>query len=565
MYDKKDEIDTLDRLSEKDLWCEDLDAFVLEWEDQLRQDAEITKTIRNTNRRRSNKIGAGGKPTGKGRLKKEDEEFTLGAKKKAPAKALKADPIKGVTKVQSKPHQGFMDMFTNKPKPKSAGRFDGGDDSGMSDDDFAALAAPEADGPKLDAGTGRSKRAAASAPKKWIVDDDDENESDDDNLLGDIDNMVKGIGGNDKQDTVTGNSRLSLFAMSTSNGDRPSSSTGLPKQKSKPSKVVDLSEDETNYEMLARSSPQKPPAKDEVDGFLSSDDEVIPVASKKAPVQKAKATKETSKLKKAPVAKKPAAEAESKPASHSPAAKAYAAKQNRLQQISKTIGYSDDNSDDEDMEEAPPLPAKPAAKGRQASSKTTATKYALSDDSDEDVEMEDAAPPRKSANGKAASKPTYISDDEDESIAPPPKRGAKPKAAPQKSALSDDEDDSIAPPPKRGAKPKAAPKKSVVSDDDEDESIAPPPKRSTTSKPAPKKQVKPVVEDDEDDEEVELDSPPKPVARGGRGRPARQAAAAKPKKPVYTVDSDDEDDDDVDDVDESALVEDDESEDDFSE
>ncbi|KAM0149457.1 hypothetical protein ACHAQE_009050 [Botrytis cinerea] len=565
MYDKKDEIDTLDRLSEKDLWCEDLDAFVLEWEDQLRQDAEITKTIRNTNRRRSNKIGAGGKPTGKGRLKKEDEEFTLGAKKKAPAKALKADPIKGVTKVQSKPHQGFMDMFTNKPKPKSAGRFDGGDDSGMSDDDFAALAAPEADGPKLDAGTGRSKRAAASAPKKWIVDDDDENESDDDNLLGDIDNMVKGIGGNDKQDTVTGNSRLSLFAMSTSNGDRPSSSTGLPKQKSKPSKVVDLSEDETNYEMLARSSPQKPPAKDEVDGFLSSDDEVIPVASKKAPVQKAKATKETSKLKKAPVAKKPAAEAESKPASHSPAAKAYAAKQNRLQQISKTIGYSDDNSDDEDMEEAPPLPAKPAAKGRQASSKTTATKYALSDDSDEDVEMEDAAPPRKGANGKAASKPTYISDDEDESIAPPPKRGAKPKAAPQKSALSDDEDDSIAPPPKRGAKPKAAPKKSVVSDDDEDESIAPPPKRSTTLKPAPKKQVKPVVEDDEDDEEVELDSPPKPVARGGRGRPARQAAAAKPKKPVYTVDSDDEDDDDVDDVDESALVEDDESEDDFSE
>ncbi|RAL60331.1 hypothetical protein DID88_000107 [Monilinia fructigena] len=463
MYDKKDEIDTLDRLSEKDLWCEDLDAFVAEWEDQLKQDAEIAKTIRNTNRRRSNKIGAGGKVGGKGRTRNDDEEFT---------------------------------------------------------------------------------RAAAAAPKKWIVDDDDDDddESDDDNLLGDIDNMVKGIGGGDKPDQW----------------DRPSSGTGLPKSKFKPGKVADLSEDETNYEMLARSSPQKAPAKNEVDDFLSSDNDIIPIVSKKAPAQKAKATKEAPKPKKAPATKSTSA-AESKHAPQSPAAKAYATKQNRIKEIAKSINYNDD-SEDEDTEEASPPSTKPTTKGRQASSNTTATKYVISDDSDEDIEMEDAAPPRKATKGKNASKKTYVSDDEDESIAPPPKRGAKSKAAPKKLVVSDDEDDSIAPPPKRAPKAKAAPKKSVISDD-EDESIAPPPKRAATSKAAPKKTI---ISDDEDEEDDDLgSSPPKPVARGGR--PARAAAAVKPKKPVYTIDSDDSDDDEVDDVDESALVEDDESEDDFSE
>ncbi|QSZ33541.1 hypothetical protein DSL72_005109 [Monilinia vaccinii-corymbosi] len=564
MYDKKNEIDTLDRLSEKDLWCEDLDAFIQEWEDQLKQDADIAKTIRNTNRRRSNKIGAGGKAVGRGRAKKEDEEFVVGTKKKAAAKPLKADPKKGVTKVESKPHQGFVDMFFNKPKPKSAGRFDGGDDSGMSDDDFAALVAPEAEAPKIaaDTATGRSKRAAAAAPKKWVVDDDEEDESDDDDLLGDIDNMVKGIGGSNKPDAATTNSRLSLFAMSTSNGDKSSSSTGLPKPKPKPGKVVDLSEDETNYEMLARSSPQKAQAKDEVDGFLSSDDDIIPIVPKKAPAQKekAKASKEAPKPKKGPVTK-PAPAAVSKPAPRSPAAKAYAAKQNRINEIAKSVDYDEDDSEDEDMDEASPPPTKPAAKGRQASSKTTATKYAISDDSDEDIEMEDAAPPRKATNGKADAKTAYISDDEEDSIAPPNRR-AKPKAAP-KSVASDDEDESIAPPPKRSSKAKAAPKKSVISDD-EDESIVAPPKRAAKSKPETKKRA--ISEDEE--EEDELDSPPpKPAARGGggRGRPERAAATAKAKKPVYIIDSGDSDDDDVDDVDESALVEDDESEDDFSE
>ncbi|KAA8571861.1 hypothetical protein EYC84_001818 [Monilinia fructicola] len=564
MYDKKDEIDTLDRLSEKDLWCEDLDAFVAEWEDQLKQDAEITKTIRNTNRRRSNKIGAGGKASGRGRTKNEDEEFTVGTKKKAAAKPLKADPMKGVTKVENKPHQGFMDMFSNKPKPKSVGRFDGGDDSGMSDDDFAALVAPKADASKVtaDTGTGRSKRAAAAAPKKWIVDDDDDDdESDDDNLLGDIDNMVKGIGGSDKQDVATTNSRLSLFAMSTSNGDRPSSGSGLPKPKAKPGKAVDLSEDETNYEMLARSSPQKAPAKNEVDGFLSSDDDIIPIVPKKAPAQKAKATKEAPKPKKGPGAKSASA-AESKPAPQSPAAKAYAAKQNRIKEIAKSINY-DDDSEDEDMEEASPPPTKPTAKGRQASSNTTAAKYVISDDSDEDIEMEDAAPPKKAANGKNASRRPISATMRTNPLLLLPREVPNLKLRPRNWSLAmmrmirlpllPNEPLKLRLPPRNQSSVTMKTNPSLLL-----LSVLQP------RKPHLRRQS---ISDDDDEEEDDLDSPPpKPAARGGRGRPARAAAAAKPKKPVYTIDSDDSDDDDeVDDVDESALVEDDESEDDFSE
>jgi DNA topoisomerase-2 len=74
-----------------------------------------------------------------------------------------------------------------------------------------------------------------------------------------------------------------------------------------------------------------------------------------------------------------------------------------------------------------------------------------------------------------------------------------------------------------------------------------------------KPQTKKAILSDDDDEDMkdpsEDESPVKPVAR----RPARAAATAKSKKPVY-IDSD-EDDIDIDDLDESAVVEQDESED----
>ena len=43
MVSKKEEHDTLAKLSEKDLWCKDLDDFVAEWELQLKEEEDYQK------------------------------------------------------------------------------------------------------------------------------------------------------------------------------------------------------------------------------------------------------------------------------------------------------------------------------------------------------------------------------------------------------------------------------------------------------------------------------------------------------------------------------------------
>ena len=415
MVSKKEEHDALERLSEKDLWCQDLDAFVQEWEHQLKEDADYEKTIRNTNRRVSRKIGAG--KNAKSRAKQDDEYNP---------KPLKANPSKGIVKVEPKQHQRFLSMFENKAKPKSKAETSFGDDgaedeemSGMSDDDFDALRAVKparglprdtSRAPSEQPANGRTKRAAAAAPKKWVI-DDDESESDDGKLLGDIGDMVKGIGGGDASDSAGASNRLSLYQSSRpgSSGGGRSTSIDLPKIKAKPSKTFDMSDDdETNYEMLARSSPHKaPPApKDDLDSFLS-DDDPIPVVTKKAPAKAAslKATapkaapkaavpkpapaKRGRKPKNAPVEEATPAP-ESKPTQLSPAAKAYAAKQEKMKATSKKV-FSEDEDEDVDMDDDDSPPPKPAARGRPARAAATVAKAkkAIYIDSDDEEEADD--------------------------------------------------------------------------------------------------------------------------------------------------------------------------------
>ncbi|PMD50714.1 putative DNA topoisomerase 2 [Hyaloscypha bicolor E] len=402
MVSKKEEYDALEKLSEKDLWCQDLDAFVAEWELQLKEEADYQKSIRNTNRRASRKIGAGKNVTGRGRPK-QDEEYNPKPAKSGPSK---------VVKVEQKPHQRFLSMFENKPKPKpkaSPMGSDGAEDdevSGMSDGDFDMLRAdkgkPAAEikegsrAPSEQPANGRVKRAAAAAPKKWII-EDDESESEGGGEF-DVGDMVKGIGGADLVDTNGQNGRLSLFAMS-----RPGSSHGratseaLPKLKSKPSKnFFNLSDDddaadETNYEMLAKSSPNKTAAaKNTLDSYLSDSDDlaVVPV-TKKVPVKAAApvAKSKPGRPKKAPAPKAVEA-AQTKPATLSPAAKAYAAKQNKMKLPAKRNVISDDEDEDVGMEEADSPAPKPAVKAR-------------------------GRPPRAAAVSKPK-KPIYIDSDDDE-------------------------------------------------------------------------------------------------------------------------------------------------------
>lgn len=396
MVNKKQELDDLKALSEKDLWCRDLDEFIAVWEARLAEERDVSKKIRGLGRRASKKIGAGKGGKLQSRLKT-DEDYAP----RAP-KVQKANPTKGVIKVApEKSSQKFLNMFAQKPKPKpnlDGYGVDGAEEaSGMSDDDFAAVAATaDSRAPSEQPVGGRSKRAAAAKPKNWVV--EEESDSDDDKLLGDVGDMVKGIGTGSTYSTAA-NGRVSLFAMSrrgSSSGTRPSSSSGLPKPKAK-GKAIDLSDnDETNYEMLAKPSPHKsaPASSANLDSFLSDEDDDIALS---IPAKKASTTKAPPRPKKAVVPKKIAAStsAPSKPVTLSPAAKAYALKQTKMKlkpQTKKAL-LSDDEDDDVIMADDNSSPPKPAAKrpARAAVAKAKKPIYVDSDDDEMDMDVIDGS------------------------------------------------------------------------------------------------------------------------------------------------------------------------------
>ncbi|KAH8884751.1 type II DNA topoisomerase [Thozetella sp. PMI_491] len=453
---KKVEYDELDALSEKDLWCKDLDAFAEEWQTQLDLDAEIKTNIGRKARRVSKKIGAGG---GRGRRVKDDDDYD--PEKKSKAKAAK------LAKSEVKTAQRFAEMYTAKPKqPKTTGLDGADDDYASDDDDFMSLGKakpaikqePASSAP--DAANPRSKRAATSKAKTYILDDDDDDDdlddfmdlgkpstattaaavkaesasvsaeeapekptkraaaaktkpiyadddddddedmdSDDDKMLGNIGAMVKGIGA-----PAPDKGRLSLFAMS-----RPDSATepALPKMRTKPSKsnFNDFdSHDDTNYEALALSSPRKSTKADELDGLLSDDDDLPPVG-KITSTAKASSSQAAASKPKAPLSVVPAA----------------------TKRRGRPAGSKNKNKEDKEAA-APKAAPKQKAVGLSPAAKAYAAKKAkartvLSDD-DEDLDMDDAPPSpvaKPAARGRpgraaAAKAKPIVLDDEDDSL-----------------------------------------------------------------------------------------------------------------------------------------------------
>ncbi|KAB5554648.1 DNA topoisomerase [Coniochaeta sp. 2T2.1] len=489
---KKKEHDELEALSEKDLWCRDLDAFVEEWENQIKLDQEIQTNIRRMGRRVSKKIGAGTGKTGTRRVK-DEEDYEPAVKK------TKAAPKPKV--VEQKTHQRFAEMFgaKPKPKPKAASKFVDGpaddDNDDFSDDDFASLgkvkkAIEPAPAPAESTTTGRSKRAAASVAatkaKTYLLSDDDdlsdddfaalgkasaassapkvsvsasqsavedededivmtdappkraaaakakpillESDSEDNTMednIGDIGSLVKGVDAKTTDNSKGG--RLSLFAMSQAAG----ASSGLPKLKSKPSRTFDFdSQDDTNYEALAMSSPHKSTKGGDLDDFLSDDDDLphvsklagkskaaaAPVAAAApAPVKKrgrpakshspseeptvaAPKPKPNAKAKRAPAAPKAAPAPKSaaarsaaapKASDLSPAAKAYAKKRKTATVLSDDEDLDmDDGDNDDDTVEPIARPAARARPGRAAAAKKPIVlDDSLLDDEDESDEF----------------------------------------------------------------------------------------------------------------------------------------------------------------------------------
>jgi DNA topoisomerase-2 len=390
MLNKKGEYDALEKLSEKDLWRKDLDDFLEEWETQLQEDSEIQTKIRRMGRRDSKKIGAG--TTKSKKVKDEEEDYAP----KVSKKAAKPDP-KSSKRVELPRVSAFDKLMSPKPKSRLQSN-DGIDDDGLSDDDFATISVAAVKKPSRTPSeqpaetkpAARGKRAAAAKPKAWVEEESDSD--DDDQLLDDIGDMVKGIGGagGSSNDSVAANGRVSLFGMS-----RPGSSgaTSVSKPKVKPAaKTFDMdSDDETNYEMLAKPSPRKSIAmNDDLDSFLSDEDDDLPIVPKKVAAPKAapKAVPKAAPKAKAVPKKAAAPAAPAKSSALSPTAKAYAAKQNTAKAKSKPAPeeFSEDELD-VDMTDGDDSPPKPVAKRPARAAATARAKkavYVVSDDEDED-------------------------------------------------------------------------------------------------------------------------------------------------------------------------------------
>ncbi|KAI0391663.1 DNA topoisomerase [Xylariaceae sp. FL0594] len=435
---KKAEYDELQALSEKDLWCRDLDEFVETWEQQLKLESDIATGIRRRSRYKKKAAAVG---RGRKIKNEEEEDFMPSAPRSKPAPKAKPKAPKVVETIVEKKAKPAVksSLFSKKARTDGAGD---SDDDPFSDDDFTALkkSAPvkEEEDEEEDEEAGplvvRGRRAAATKAKSWVVDDESDESMDDDKMLDDVGDLVKGVNHAKEEPSDTKTSRVSLYPMSRPESSHGESS-GAAKAKSKPSKASDFkfddfdSNDDTNYEMLAKPSPHKPaPSKkafdEDLDAFLSDEVDESPPAPKlsskpKAAAQEAKAKPKpkakaavastSTSTTSAPAVKKPrgrpagstatkkATASKAAATQLSPAAKTYAAKKSKVKAKKDEFDMDDDEDEDGDdgdvqMDEPDSPPARPAAArgrpGRAAAAKAKPV-YVVEDEDDEDEDSMD--------------------------------------------------------------------------------------------------------------------------------------------------------------------------------
>lgn len=468
--DKEMEIDTLLKLSSKDLWTRDLDAFLEEWHLQLEDEKQRKKKIAGISRRASAKLGISVKG---GKKKKRagsddqssDDEFVVSKKKgpkavmdrvkpKAPStlmsffnqpatvppkeptekKAAASKPAATTSRpVKFSPandEDDFMEIDDPEVQPEVVAVKKTSvaakakakppiskltskpkkivDLSDDDEDDVFAAVAEEANAKKT-AEPAPSRAARAKKPTKYIINDDSDSESNGDDMLGDVSMMVKGIGG------TNGASSRPLFTATA----RPGSNHGLPKPKPK-SHSRSMSDedgiDDTDYtKLIPQDSPRRPAARNANDTMLLDDEDEesfeLPPAK---PATKAKpAPKPAAKTvaKKAAVPKaKPApavAAATKKAMPLSPVAKAYAKKLANGSSQLKAVPASKNKAHGSDSE------------SEEQDDEVNKLADQLLSDEDEDMDSEDAAPvsrPSRRAAVAAVSKTKkYVVSDEEES------------------------------------------------------------------------------------------------------------------------------------------------------
>lgn len=428
--DKEVEIDTLIKLSPKDLWTLDLDDLLEAWHAELEADEKrASKAAKGKGRRVSTKLGMKATKKRKADDSEDDYEFTP-KKAKAAAKPAASKIPKGVN--------GLMDNFVTKTKPagvasgvsaieqnpvdkppaEKEGLIDPMPDvqptvvnrkprataalkaplavkkavkkesppvkiDDDSDEDIFAVA-KEAPAKETAPAAAKRGRAAASKPKKYTLDSDESDSDGGNDMLGDISSMVKAP-----------TNGVTAKPLITSSATRPGSAStnGLKtavngkKARHEDSDMID----DTDWNALA--SPQKPapqPAK----GIFDDEDDSLLLSTRKPVAVKPSAAKTNG------VAKKTAAAVK---AALSPAAKAHAAKQ------------------------AKAGAAKPAPKAAAKTKKKAVESESEEEENDlvneilSDEEEEDSPPAKKvaaaAATGRparraAASKSKYVVDDE---------------------------------------------------------------------------------------------------------------------------------------------------------
>jgi DNA topoisomerase-2 len=443
--EKQEEIDTLIKLSPKDIWAVDLEAFMDEWNTQLDEEVKRKKKIAGITRRASQKLGIGAGKGAKSKKKRktgdsdsDDSGSDFGpVKKKAKPKKegllsyLQPEPVKKPTAAEAlktssafgstaPQKQGTLLAHLVKKKEESPAQVDGASDSRPptadsaalpkrgrpvgakavkketrvidSDDDdtdiFAAVAKEAAKEPTKTTAASRAGRAATKqAPKYNLGSDSDD---DDDDLLGDVSSMVKTIG--------AATNGVPMFKATTS--ARPGSNgTARPGSAlAKKNNLIELDDDETNYEgLMPQPSPKRPAPRNVNDTIMSSDDDDFDLGVKKPAAGKLTA-KPAAKPKAAPKPKV----VPKKPAAQSPAAKAYAKKHGKdaAAPAPKKKAITIDSDEDEDMEDADaiandilsdededePTPKPAAARPGRRAAAAKAAKYVVSDDDDEEDE-----------------------------------------------------------------------------------------------------------------------------------------------------------------------------------
>ncbi|KAJ5814553.1 DNA topoisomerase II eukaryotic-type [Penicillium riverlandense] len=458
--DKEVEIDVLIKLTKEDIWKRDLDEFINEWRFQLEDEDRRQRKAAGLGRRVSAKLATGGGRGAASRKRKangDDSDEDFGApktKKKAAAKkkeqptnslmnflnksSTKSAPVavdgsdeddfdfdmevlpkksRGAAKPKPKEEAVDVDMEEVPAKP-AADPMDLDDDveetrpkpavkrgakpkqkvEDDSDDDFLEIAKSEASKPA----TGRARK-----PAKYTAPSDSDSENGDD-LLADVGQMVKGIGGDS-------NAESRQFFSEKS---RPGSSASL-KPASKASKSQELDADDTDYsKLIPQNSPRRSlqvKSKDVMtvpDEDEDEDDEPAKPASKAkakaAPKSKAAAAapKARGRPKKDAAPAKPAATSAS--SGLSAAAKAYASKQAKTAAAKKNIvdDFSEDDIDamandildspagkidvDDANDEPPPRCAAASRPSRRtATTKKSYTVAPESDDNDDDASADD--------------------------------------------------------------------------------------------------------------------------------------------------------------------------------